>query len=86
MYSLSYNITFWQSIFDFFIGAGTLEVADIIKTGLIYSYLINQNDNDYLVLVSKGKLISKKLNNKFIEKSTVIDGYKYCKFRNNKLK
>ena len=80
------KLTFWQSVFDFFVGAGTLEVADNIKTGLVYPYLINQNDNDYLVLISKGKLLSKKLNNKFVEKSIVIDGYKYSKPKNNKLK
>ena len=61
-------------------------VADNSKTGLVYPYLINQNDNDYLVLLCKGKLLSKKLNNKFVEKSIVIDGYKYSKSKNNKLK
>ena len=81
------KLTFWQEVFDFFVGAGTLEVGDLIKTGLVYPYLISQNDNDYLVLISsKGKLMSKKLNNKFVEKSIVIDGYKYSKPKNNKLK
>ena len=80
------KLTFWQEVFDFFVGAGTLEVADIVKTGLVYSYLINQYNSDYLVLVNKDKLISKKLDSKFIEKSIVVDGYKYSKPKNNKLK
>ena len=67
------KLTFWQSVFDFFVGAGTLEVADNIKTGLVYPYLINQNDNDYLVLISKGRLMSKKLNNKFVEKLKIVN-------------
>ena len=80
------KLTFWQEVFDFFVGAGTLGVADIIKTGLVYSYLITKSGNDYLVLVSRGKLMTKKLNEKFIEKSMIIDGYKYSKYKNNKLK
>lgn len=80
------KLTFWQGVCDFFLGAGTLEVADIIKTGLVFPYLINQDDIDYLVLISKGKLISKKLNKKFVEKSIVVDGYKYSRPKNNKLK
>lgn len=80
------KLTFWQNVFDFFVGAGTLEVGDLIKTGLVYPYLINRDENDYLVLVSKEKLMSKKLNTKFVKKSMVIDGYKYSKPRNNKIK
>ena len=80
------KLTFWQEVFDFFVGAGTLEVADIVKTGLVYSYLINQYNSDYLVLVNKDKLISKKLDSKFIKNSIVVDGYKYSKPKNNKLK
>lgn len=80
------KLTFLQEVFDFFIGAGTLEVADIVKTGLVYPYLITENGNDYLVLVSKEKLATKKLTTKFINKSIVIDGYKYSKPKNNKLK
>ena len=80
------KLTFWQEVFDFFIGSGTLGVADILKTGLVYSYLVCETENDFLVLISKEKLMTKKLTEKFIKKSMVIDGYKYSKFRNNKLK
>ena len=80
------KLTFWQGVFDFFVGAGTLEVADSLKTGLVYPYLITINNTDYLALVSKGKLMTKKLKNKFLEKSVVIDGYKYYKLKNNSLK
>ena len=80
------KLTFWQEVFDFFIGSGTLGVADILKTGLVYSYLVSETENDFLVLISKEKLMTKKLTEKFIKKSMVIDGYKYSKFRNNKLK
>ena len=80
------KLNFWQGVFDFFIGAGTLEVADGLKTGLVYPYLITKNGNDYLALVCKDKLMTKKLSKQFIEKSIVIDGYKYTKPKNNILK
>lgn len=80
------KLTFRQEVFDFFVGAGTLEVADVVKTGLVYSYLINQYNSDYLVLINKDKLISKKLDSKFIKNSIVVDGYKYSRPKNNKLK
>ncbi len=80
------KLTFWQEVFDFFIGAGTLEVADMLKTGLVYSYVVSKNNNDYLVLISKNKLFYKKLDKAFKEKSSVIDGYKYTKIKNGKIK
>ena len=52
---------------------------------MVYPYLLTINNSDYLVLVSKGKLMTKK-KNKFLEKSVVIDGYKYLKPKNNRLK
>ena len=80
------KLTFWQEVFDFFIGAGTLEVGDLLKTGLVHSYLVSKDNNDYLVLISKNKLFYKKLSKRFEEKSRVIDGYKYSKIRNGKIK
>ena len=58
------KLTFWQEVLDFFIGAGTLGVADILKTGLVYPFLITENSNEYLVLITKGKtdMNKKKLN------------------------
>ena len=80
------KLTFWQEVFDFFIGAGTLEVGDLLKTGLVHSYLVSKDNNDYLVLISKNKLFYKKLSKRFEEKSRVIDGYKYSKGRYGKIK
>ena len=80
------KLTFWQEVFDFFIGAGTLEVGDLLKTGLVYPYLVSKDNNDYLVLVFKNKLFYKKLSKRFEEKSRVIDGYKYSKIKNGKIK
>lgn len=79
------KLTFWQDIFDFFVGAGTLEIADYIKTGTVYSFLVKENGKNYLILVNKTKMLTKKLEQDF-EKNIVIDGYKYSKFKNNKLK
>ena len=80
------KLTFWQEVFDFFIGAGTFGVADMIKTGLVHSFLVSKDNNDYLVLVFKNKLFYKKLGKRFEEKSRVIDGYKYSKIKNGKIK
>ena len=80
------KLTLWQEVFDFFIGAGTLEVADILKTGLVYPYLVIKGESHYLVLVCKDTLMTKKLDQPFNTKSMVIDGYKYKKPSNNKLK
>ena len=80
------KLSFWQNVLDFFVGAGTLELANNLKTGLVYSYLITKNGKDYLVLVSKGTLMVKTLKQQFTNKSMVIDGYKYSKPRNNILK
>ena len=80
------KLTFWQEVFDFFIGAGTLEVADMIKTGLVHSYLVSKDNNDYLVVISKDKLFYTKLDKLFDGKSKVIGGYKYSKIRNGKIK
>ena len=79
------KLTFWQNVFDFFVGAGTIEMADLIGSGMVYSFLVKENDNNYLVLVSKTTMLTKKLENDF-EKNIVVDGYKYTKFRNNNLK
>lgn len=79
------KLTFWQEIFDFFIGAGTLEMADLIGSGLVYSYLVNENQQLKIVNINKDKLFIKTIKEPF-EKSIVIDGYKYSKHKNNKLK
>ena len=78
------KLTFWQEVLDFFVGAGTLEVADNLRTGLVYAFLVTEGNNEYLILISKGKMLSKKLNEKFTIKKKVIDGYKYTKMDNLK--
>ncbi|MBQ4558623.1 MAG: helix-turn-helix transcriptional regulator [Clostridia bacterium] len=87
MLSREKKLTFWQHVIDIFItpAPGTLEIADLIGTGMVYSFLVKENSNNYLVLVNKTKMLTKKLEKDF-EKNIVIDGYKYSKFRNNKLK
>ena len=75
----------WQWILDFFIGAGTLEVADILKTGLVYSYLVEIGVDKFLVLVQKNTLLTKKLD-KNVGNKFVADGYKYKIIKKNKLK
>lgn len=79
------KLTFWQEVFDFFIGAGTIEMADLLGKGLIYSYLVEVKENKYLVLVNKAKLFTKKIKDTF-QKSIVIDGYKYTRHKNQKIK
>lgn len=81
------KLTFLQNIFDIFftLAPGTIELAELIKTGLVYSFLVKESDKCFLVLINKTNLITKKLEHDF-EKSIVIDGYKYRKYKNNKLK
>ena len=73
------KLTFWQNVLDFFVGAGTLGVADLLKTGLVYPYLVINNQKEYLILISNGTMMSKKLNEKFDKKKLVVDGYTYIK-------
>ena len=81
------KLTFWQHFIDIFLtpAPGTLEIADLIGTGMYYSFLVKEKQNNFLVLVNKTNLLIKKLEKNF-EKSIVIDGYKYSKYRNNKIK
>ena len=80
------KLTKWEAVLDFFVGAGTLEVAKYAKDGVIWhSYLVEKEDNQYLVLINKDKLMSRKLNEKF-DKKIVVDGYKYSKVKNGKIK
>ena len=78
------HLSVWQKIFDFFVGAGTLEVADLLGTGIVYSFLVLDDSCEYLILISKGKMYSKKLTENFVGKKQIIDGYKYYKVDNLK--
>lgn len=77
------KLNVWEWIFDFFIGAGTLDVADILRSGLTYSYLVEKGDEQYLILISKTTLYTKKLDKPFDKKSLVVGGYRYTKDKNN---
>ena len=87
MLSREKKLTFWQNIFDIFCtpAPGTIEIAELIGTGLVYPFLVKENNNHYLVLINKKTMITKKLEGNF-EKNIIVDGYKYSKFRNNKIK
>lgn len=80
------KLTFWQHLFDwvFTPWPGTFELIDVLGTGRVYSFLV-KDKGVYLVLVNKTTMITKKLDHDF-KKCVVVDGYKYNKFRNNKLK
>ena len=81
------NLTFWQNIFELFFTPvpGTIEIVELIGNGLVYSFLVKEKGNIYLVLINKTIMITKKLKQDF-DKNIIIDGYKYTKFKNNKIK
>jgi len=81
------KLTFWQEIFDIFFtpAPGTIEIAEFIGTGLVHSFLVKEGTNYYLVLINKTTMITKKLDKDF-DKTIVVDGYKYSKYKNNKIK
>ncbi len=69
----------WEWLLDFFIGAGTLDMADIAKTGLVYCFLVKEKERYKLLLLRKEKMVVKTLGTPFAEKKAVIDGYRYHK-------
>ena len=75
------KLSFWQEVLDLIVGAGTLMMADYCKTGTVYPYLVTQSGSDYLVLISKDTMMTKKLDIKFEGNKMVIDGYKYTKVK-----
>ena len=77
--SRALKLTFWQEVLDFFIGAGTLEMFDMLGTGLVYAFLVSEDSSDYLILISREKMLSKRLLERFDSKKKIIDGYKYTK-------
>ncbi len=66
-------------LFDFFLGAGSLEMADIFKTGLVYCFLVVEQGVHKLLLIHKDTMVVKTLATPFTKKTAVIDGYKYKK-------
>lgn len=80
------KLTKWEAVLDFFVGAGTIDMARLAKDGALwYSFLVEKGEEQYLVLVHKDKLMTRKLEEKF-EKKIVVDGYKYSKVKNGKVK
>ncbi len=71
------NVAEW--LFDFFLGAGSLDMADIFKTGLVYCFLVVENGEYKLVCIHKTTMVIKTLDFAFTGKTAVIDGYKYKK-------
>ena len=81
------NWGFWKSlfysIFDIDIAVMTY---DLMQNGLTFCYLIEKNNNQYLIAINKSTLYSKKLTEPFNKKEIVIDGYKYTKLEDIKNK
>ncbi len=69
----------WEWVLDFFIGAGTLDVLDIAKTGFVYCFLIVKEGEYRLALIHKTTMVIKRLDNPFDGKKQVIDRYLYVK-------
>ncbi len=70
---------FWANLFDFFVGAGTIDMVDMLSTGLVYSFLVEGGGTQKLVLVQKTEMFVKDLNNTFVDKKLTVDNYKYTK-------
>ena len=73
------QLSLWQSLLALIVGPGIFSTADMLETGLVLPYFVRQGESDYLVLISKGTMMTKKLKESFDDKSMDIDGYKYTK-------
>lgn len=67
-----------EKILDFFIGAGTLEVVDVLNN-LDFYFLVEKGNKQLLVRVSKTFIESKVLSVKFEGNKSVIDGNIFTK-------
>ena len=67
-----------ESIFDFFIGAGTLDVADALNDMSPY-YLAEKNGVQLLVNIKKNLITATELLKPFNKKTYILDGNKYTK-------
>lgn len=70
-----------QEFFDILIGSGTLQIADYIEDHSAY-YLVENNDKQYLVNVTKEFISSVELAKKITEKKFVIGKNKFIKAYN----
>lgn len=75
------KLTKLQEFFDILIGAGTLQIADYIEDHSAY-YLVENNNKQYLVNVTKEFISSVELAKKITEKKFVIGKNKFIKAYN----
>src|SRR5699024_3598580 len=71
------KLTIKESIVDFFVRSGILPIGDYLSTGLIGFYLVEMNNKQYIVSVSKDFLITRELPEKIHEHKFVIGKYRY---------
>jgi len=80
------KLNFWKSIFYTLFDIDiALLTHDLIQNGLTFTYLIEEDGTELLVIVNKTSLLEKKLTTKFENKLT-LDGYTYSKYKNCKIK
>ena len=80
------KLNVWEEIIDFILPSMPSGVVRYARDGVMwFSYLVEKGEEQYLVLVHKDKLMTRKLEEKF-EKKIIVDGYKYSKVRNGKVK
>ncbi len=76
------NLKIWQeivySLLDFDVVLG---LHDLIQNGIVYSFYIKKGNNNYLAIVKKSTLMTKKLTKDFVKRHLVVDGYRYEKIK-----
>ncbi len=76
------NLKLWQeivySLLDFDVVLG---LHDFIQNGIVYAFYIKTETDNYLALVKKSTLMTKKLDNDFVKRHLVVDGYRYEKIK-----
>jgi transcriptional regulator with XRE-family HTH domain len=71
---------FWKSFFYTMFDIDVALMAhDLITNGLTHSFLVEQNDVQYLISINRSTLLTKKLSQPFNKNKLIIDGYKYTK-------
>lgn len=66
-----------EQIVDFIVQPGILAIGDHLNTGLIGFYLVERNNKQYLVSVSKDFLTTRELPEKIHDNKFVIGKYRY---------
>ena len=74
------NLKIWQEIvYSLFNIDVVLELHDFIQNGVVYSFYIEEENYQYLVLYKKSTLFIKRLDDKFKKRHLIVDGYRYTK-------